>query len=74
MMQRIEEVTAKALEKMGNDRYRLALVVAQRAEQLANGAVPLVSLDKNKIKFADIALFEIAEDKITLEGFIESTR
>ncbi|MDL0109315.1 MULTISPECIES: DNA-directed RNA polymerase subunit omega [Campylobacter] len=73
-MQRIEEVTAKALEKMGNDRYRLALVVAQRAEQLANGAVPLVSFDKNKIKFADIALFEIAEDKIALEGFIESTR
>lgn len=73
-MQRIEEITAKALERMGNDRYRLSLVVAKRAEQLANGATPLVSLDKNKIKFADIALCEIAEDKITLEDFVESTR
>lgn len=49
MDKRIEEVAAKALEKMGNDRYRLSLVVAKRAEQLANGATPLVDFDKNKI-------------------------
>ncbi|TKX32738.1 DNA-directed RNA polymerase subunit omega [Campylobacter aviculae] len=65
---RIEEITAKALEKMGNDRYRLSLAVAKRAEQLADGAAPLIDLDKNKLKFADIALYEIAEDKISLEG------
>lgn len=29
MDKRIEEVAAKALEKMGNDRYRLSLVVAK---------------------------------------------
>ncbi|BDL68054.1 DNA-directed RNA polymerase subunit omega [Campylobacter jejuni] len=74
MDKRIEEVAAKALEKMGNDRYRLSLVVAKRAEQLANGATPLVDFDKNKNKFADIALYEIAENKITLEGLVETNR
>ncbi|RTI84302.1 DNA-directed RNA polymerase subunit omega [Campylobacter jejuni] len=75
MDKRIEEVAAKALEKMGNDRYRLSLVVAKRAEQLANGATPLVDyFDKNKNKLADIALYEIAENKITLEGLVETNR
>ncbi len=74
MDKRIEEIAAKALEKMGDDRYRLSLVVAKRAEQLANGAMPLVDFDKNKTKFADIALCEIAENKITLEGLIETNR
>lgn len=73
-MIRIEEITARALEKMGNDRYRLSLVVAKRAEQLAQGASPLVDLDKNKFKLADIALYEIAEDKIILEGLVETSR
>lgn len=73
-MQRIEEIAAKALQKMGNDRYKLSLVVAKRAEELANGAMPLVDLDKNKVKFADIALYEIAEEKITLESSVESNR
>ncbi|HAA2198718.1 TPA_asm: DNA-directed RNA polymerase subunit omega [Campylobacter jejuni] len=74
MDKRIEEVAAKALEKMGNDRYRLSLVVAKRAEQLANGATLLVDFDKNKNKLADIALYEIAENKITLEGLVETNR
>ncbi|KAG5259612.1 DNA-directed RNA polymerase subunit omega [Campylobacter jejuni] len=74
MDKRIEEVAAKALEKMGNDRYRLSLVVAKRAEQLANGATPLVDFDKHKNKLADIALYEIAENKITLEGLVETNR
>ena len=74
MDKRIEEVAAKALEKMNNDRYRLSLAVAKRAEQLANGATPLIDFDKNKIKLADIALYEIAESKITLEGLVETNR
>ncbi|EOJ2434497.1 DNA-directed RNA polymerase subunit omega, partial [Campylobacter jejuni] len=55
MENRIEEIAAKALERMGDDRYRLSLVVAKRAEQLADGAAPLVDIDKSKLKFADIA-------------------
>ncbi|MGI7929799.1 DNA-directed RNA polymerase subunit omega [Campylobacter coli] len=74
MENRIEEIVAKALERMGDDRYRLSLVVAKRAEQLADGAAPLVDIDKSKLKFADIALYEIAENKITLEGLVETSR
>lgn len=64
---RIEQIAAKALEKMDNDRYKLSLVVSKRAEQLADGQNPLVDLDKNKFKFTDIALYEIAEGKIKIE-------
>lgn len=72
---RIEEIAARALEKMDNDRYKLSLVVAKRAEELANGAPILLEIENsNKMKFADIALREIAEDKITLESSIESNR
>lgn len=72
-MQRIEQIAAKALEKVGDDRYRLSLLVAKRAGQLADGAAVLVDLDKSKFKFADIALFEIAEGKISLEGVVENS-
>lgn len=34
---RSEEVAAKALKLVGDDRYKLALVVAKRAEALAGG-------------------------------------
>ena len=72
-MQRMEEIAAKALQRMNNDRYKLSLSVAKRAEDLANGAMPLVDMDKNKYKFADIALVEIAEDKLVLEGSVEGS-
>ncbi|EAC1839290.1 DNA-directed RNA polymerase subunit omega [Campylobacter lari] len=71
---RVEQIAAKALKKLKDDRYKLALVVAKRAEELANGAEPLVNLDKNKYKYTDIALYEIAEDKIVLEGFVETSK
>ncbi|MDD3324110.1 MAG: DNA-directed RNA polymerase subunit omega [Sulfurospirillaceae bacterium] len=68
---RTEQITAKALELVGHDRYRLSLMVSQRAEQLANGAEPLVKADKTKDKFVDIALLEIAEGKVRLESVEE---
>ncbi len=63
---RIEKITAKALENVNFDRYLLASAVGKRAEALANGAQPLVDLDPKKAKYADIALLEIAEGKITV--------
>ena len=72
-MPRMEEIAAKALQRMNNDRYKLSLSVAKRAEDLANGAMPLVDMDKNNYKFADIALVEIAEDKLVLEGSVEGS-
>ncbi|UEA65929.1 DNA-directed RNA polymerase subunit omega [Campylobacter fetus] len=74
MMQRTEEIAAKALQVVGDDRYKLALLVAKRAEMLAEGAAPLVKINVAKMKFTDIALLEISEGKVLLEALVESSR
>ncbi len=61
---RVEQITAKALKNVNFDRYLLASAVGKRAEELANGAQPLVDFDPSRSKYADIALQEIAEGKI----------
>jgi len=66
---RTEQITALALRAVNDDRYKLALLVAKRAEQLSNGAEPLVKADKAKDQFTDIALLEIAEGKVGIESF-----
>ncbi|AFL68006.1 DNA-directed RNA polymerase subunit omega [Sulfurospirillum barnesii] len=71
-MQRTEEITARALELVGQDRYRLVMMVSKRADQLSNGAEPLIKADKNKQKFTDIALLEIAEGKIRLDSITDN--
>lgn len=63
---RSEQIITKALEKVGDDRYKLSLIVAKRAEQLGNGAEPLID-DTAKLKNVDIALREIAEGKINID-------
>ena len=63
---RSEQIITKALEKVGDDRYKLSLIVAKRAEQLGNGAEPLID-DTAKLKIVDIALREIAEGKISID-------
>lgn len=68
---RSEEIITKALAQVGDDRYKLTLMVAKRAEQLASGAQPLVQ-NTAKMKHSDIAIMEIAEGKITLDGISES--
>jgi len=67
---RTEQLTAVALEKVNFDKYLLANAVGKRAEQIANGAEALLDFDTSGMKYADIALQEIAEGKITvsLEG------
>lgn len=70
-MQRIEKITAQALEYTGHDRYKLVMLVSKRAEQLANGAEPLIKADKNKMKLTDLALMEIAEGKVRLDSITE---
>ena len=63
---RSEQIITKALEKVGDDRYKLSLIVAKRAEKLGNGAEPLID-DTAKLKNVDIALREIAEGKISID-------
>lgn len=68
---RSEEIITKALNLVGDDRYKLSLMVAKRAEQLAAGADPLIA-NYAKMKNADIALMEIAEGKVSLDGIAQS--
>lgn len=63
---RSEQITAKALKNIGEDRYKLAILVSKRAEQLADGANPLVKVKPNA-KLVDVALLEIAEGKISFD-------
>lgn len=70
-MLRIEEIITKALERVNGNRYQLSLMVAKRAEQLSMGEENLLDIDTRKMKFSDIALREIAEGKILLDGFKE---
>ncbi|WP_457608077.1 DNA-directed RNA polymerase subunit omega [Nitratifractor sp.] len=66
-MTRLEQITAKALERVRHDRYLLAKAVGKRAEELSSGATPLVEMDIKKHKATDIALHEIAEGKLSVE-------
>ena len=68
---RLEEMTAKALETAGIDRYQLALAVAKRAEQLHNGATTKLNIDPKTMKLTDLALMEIAEGVVVITGFAD---
>jgi DNA-directed RNA polymerase subunit omega len=63
---RTEQITAKALVRLNDDKYLLSIAVGKRVKELIDGAKPLVNLDKKKYKFADIALVEIAEGKLVV--------
>jgi len=63
---RLEQITAKALERYDFDRYLLSKAVGKRAEELTKGAEPLVDMDIKRYKATDIALFEIAEGKLEI--------
>jgi len=66
---RLEEITAKALETAKIDRYQLAIVIAQRAKELENGATSRLNLSLKTIKSTDLALMEIAEGLVSVKGF-----
>jgi DNA-directed RNA polymerase subunit omega len=67
----LEKVINKALQYADDDSYILALMVSKRANELSEGAEPLVKVDKNKVKLTDIALMEIADGAIQLDKIIE---
>jgi len=61
---RTEQLTAQALERVDFDKYLLANAVGKRAENIANGAEIYLERDITGMKYADIALAEIAEGKL----------
>ncbi|WP_297575355.1 DNA-directed RNA polymerase subunit omega [uncultured Campylobacter sp.] len=75
MERRIENIVAQALKRVDGDRYKLALMVAKRVETLSNGEPNLVEgIDTKKMKFSDIALLEIAQGKVLLDGIVEANQ
>ena len=63
---RTEQIVAKALKVTGGDRYKLSLMISKRAEP------PLIeNVDTRRMKFADIAILELAEGKIALDGIVD---
>lgn len=68
---RTEQIAAKALERVNNDRYVLANMIFKRVKQLNNGAPNLVGANLKLEKLADVAMREIAEGKLVLERIEE---
>ena len=72
-MIKTELLTAKILNENSElDAYQLSLAVAKRADQLLDGATSKLQVDPKRVKAADIALMEIAEGLITINGFIDN--
>jgi len=65
---RLEKIVSKALKNVDNDSYLLSLMVSKRTKELNQGSQPKIDIKKEKYKYADIALMEIAEGKIQLES------
>lgn len=68
---RPEQIVAKALKSVDDDRYLLTLMVAKRAQSLAEGSPILLDIDTKNMKFADIALLEIAQGKVKLDAITQ---
>jgi len=72
---KVEELTAKVLQDNPNmDRYQLALAVAKRCDELENGATSKLSINTSSIKSADLALMEIAEGLVVVQGFVNAKK
>ena len=68
---RLEKIISDALKNANDDSYILSLMVSKRANELSEGAEPLIKADKNKTKLTDIALMEIAEGVILLDKIVD---
>lgn len=68
---RLEERISQALKKVNNDRYILSLAVGQRADELSKGAKPLLETNTQHMKYTDIAIDEIAQGLLNIEGLVK---
>ena len=70
-----EELTAKILrDNPALERYKIAIAVSTRCDQLENGAESKLNINPKSIKPADLALMEIAQGLIVIEGFIDKEK
>lgn len=69
---KVEELTAKVLQNNPKmDRYQLALAVAKRCDELENGATCKLGINTGTMKSADLALMELAEGLVIVQGFVD---
>ena len=68
---RIEERVSRALKKVNNDRYILSLAVGQRADELINGAKPLLDKNTLNMKYTDIAIDEIGLGLLEIDKLVD---
>ena len=72
---KVEELTAKVLKNNPKmDRYQLALAVAKRCDELENGATSKLSINTHSMKAADLALMELAEGLVVVQGFVNDKK
>ena len=65
-------VTVEDCLKDQNNRFRLVLAASRRARQIANGHLPLVQPDHDKVTV--IALREIQEGTTTIDGLLSDNK
>jgi len=69
---KIEQLTAKILTENPNmDNYQLAIAVSKRTDELLNGAQSKLNIDPKSIKAADLAIMEIAQGLVRVQGFVD---
>lgn len=70
---RLEEEISKALKLMDGDKYLLALAVSQRANDLSDGAKPLIEeAEAKKYKNTEIAILELSSGLLRKEEVVNS--
>jgi len=68
---RLETMMAQALKRVNNDRYKLSIAISQRANDLSNGAKPLIEANMKRSKFSDIAIEELAKGLLVIEDVVD---
>jgi DNA-directed RNA polymerase subunit omega len=72
---KVEELTAKILKNNPKmDRYQIALAVAKRCDELENGAVSKLNINTSTMKSTDLALMELAEGLVVVQGFVSTKK
>lgn len=67
---RLEQSITKALARVGNNKYTLSIIVSKRANELMQGDDPKIDIEYEHYKESDIAILEIAQDKLDINRFL----
>lgn len=71
MTDRLEQSITKALERVENNKYKMSLIIAKRANELMQGEDPKIDLGYEHYKESDIAILEMANDKLDIAKYLQ---